>query len=611
MIKSYIKKIEILFTNNNIKMNEIIEKHLALERSGIISSIEPLKGDISIRHMITLKDWLYDVNRVFELTSNTYSLTIEILNIIVRNLQIQIKDLQLYGVACHLISSKTQEIYPTKVTEFISITDNSYTRSEIVETELKIFEFLNYNIYFPTVFYFSTNYLLEMKEHFNIEHNNYIKLYIYVFQTYDTQNSLLPSVVALACIYLGSMNFRINNLDILSNISGYTKREILRVSHEVSFLYNSALKLKTRRSIFNSLPTAKFGDITNYRSVYLEGYHYLQDNIHIVRPNYRVKEIELFHSKYIKEDSYIEELGEGAYSIVTLIEYKGHLKAQKESACMGKEGLTKHDVKELSFLRTFSNSNIIDLNAVNISISKNCSEVFMIMEYIEINLMELIEKEEIDMNLIKRYSLQLFNAIKYIHSFGILHGDIKPDNILVKGEDIKLIDFGLSVPYTVDKQTKPNIWSLQYQPIEVFFTKRYGNNADIWACGVVIAEMIRGRHLFDIDSKDIMVIHPENITMNIFEQFIDEKGDPINIDIIVVIFILNLLGTENVKIAAGDNWDSYYEKYVYEGISNMNKFKEYYDTDDELLIDLLVNTITVSEERLTVDECINHPWFVS
>ena len=37
---------------------------------------------------------------------------------------------------------------------------------------------------------------------------------------------------------------------------------------------------------------------------------------------------------------------------------------------------------------------------------------------------------------------QLFHALELLHSFGYSHGDIKPENILLKGDNVKLIDFG-------------------------------------------------------------------------------------------------------------------------------------------------------------------------
>jgi glycogen synthase kinase 3 beta len=100
---------------------------------------------------------------------------------------------------------------------------------------------------------------------------------------------------------------------------------------------------------------------------------------------------------------------------------------------------------------------------------------------------------------IKLYSYQLFRSLNYIHSLGICHRDIKPQNLLIdpiKGI-LKLCDFGSA---KILKPTEPNvsyICSRYYRAPELIFGARnYTTKIDIWSAGCVIAEMTLGQPLF-------------------------------------------------------------------------------------------------------------------
>ena len=175
-----------------------------------------------------------------------------------------------------------------------------------------------------------------------------------------------------------------------------------------------------------------------------------------------------------------------------------------------------------------------------------------------------------DINLIKRYSLQLFNAVKYLHELGITHKDIKSNNIIIKGEDIKLIDFGIS-----------NVYSK---------ISKYNNDFefDIQRCGHVIIDFFSKIYRKEIN-KSITPYELNLILKKILES---------NIEILIRIL------RSDVEIIT-----QLYEKseYIFTTIT-VKDIVEFFNIMDDLLIDLLEG---IFGSELNIYECINHPWFMS
>ena len=87
-------------------------------------------------------------------------------------------------------------------------------------------------------------------------------------------------------------------------------------------------------------------------------------------------------------------------------------------------------------------------------------------------------------------------GIAHCHSKGVLHRDMKPQNILLdKYGALKIADFGLARNYTVPVRAFTHeVVTLWYKPPEILLGGRfYGPGVDMWAIGVIFAEMVKGR----------------------------------------------------------------------------------------------------------------------
>ncbi|XP_043486695.1 MAP/microtubule affinity-regulating kinase 3-like [Polistes fuscatus] len=97
----------------------------------------------------------------------------------------------------------------------------------------------------------------------------------------------------------------------------------------------------------------------------------------------------------------------------------------------------------------------------------------------------------------KLYARQLVSALKHMHSRGIVHRDLKMENIMLQDsrkDQIKIVDFGLSNIYHSEDPLKTHCGSPEYAAPELFVVgKKYGPEVDFWSLGVVLYGMMTGR----------------------------------------------------------------------------------------------------------------------
>jgi len=169
--------------------------------------------------------------------------------------------------------------------------------------------------------------------------------------------------------------------------------------------------------------------------------------------------------------------------------------------------------RELQIMRQLvkdPHSNIVALKHCFYSQGEKADELYLnlVLEYVPetvYSISRFHQKSKIPLPLlyVKLYLYQLSRALAHIHSLGICHRDIKPQNLLVNpsNQQLKLCDFGSAKALVKGEPNVSYICSRYYRAPELIFgSTDYTTAIDVWSEGCVGAELLLGQPLFPGDS---------------------------------------------------------------------------------------------------------------
>ncbi|XP_069471121.1 serine/threonine-protein kinase NLK isoform X2 [Ambystoma mexicanum] len=166
----------------------------------------------------------------------------------------------------------------------------------------------------------------------------------------------------------------------------------------------------------------------------------------------------------------------------------------------------KRVFRELKMLCFFKHDNV--LSALDILQPPHIDyfeEIYVVTELMQSDLHKIIvSPQPLSSDHVKVFLYQILRGLKYLHSAGILHRDIKPGNLLVNSNCVlKICDFGLARLEELDesRHMTQEVVTQYYRAPEILMGSRHYSNAiDIWSVGCIFAELLGRRILFQAQS---------------------------------------------------------------------------------------------------------------
>ncbi|XP_051195527.1 serine/threonine-protein kinase GRIK1 [Lolium perenne] len=238
-------------------------------------------------------------------------------------------------------------------------------------------------------------------------------------------------------------------------------------------------------------------------------------------------------SKMINQYVHMGKIGAGSYGKVVLYRNikDGKLYAVKvlNKPYMLKVRVVRSEtamtdvLREVSLMKMLDHPNIVNL--IEVIDDPNTDKFYMVLEYVE---GKMVCGDGLGEDTSRKYLRDIISGLMYLHAHNIIHGDIKPDNLLVTSTgNVKIGDFSVSQIFEDDDDM---LWRSPGTPV---FTAPeccqgsayHGRAADTWAVGVTLYCMITGRYPFLGDTLqetyDKIVNDPVEITADMSPELAD------------------------------------------------------------------------------------------
>jgi len=212
--------------------------------------------DITCGMRSILIDWLVEVADEYKLHTESLHLAVNYIDRFLSQMAVLRGKLQLVGAAAMFLAAKYEEIYPPDVGEFVYITDDTYTKKQVLRMEHLILKVLNFDIAVPTSVEFVKRYLKAADADKRTEHLTYYLCELALIEFDCIQ--FVPSKIAAAATCLASYTVSGKLMDrTMSHYMEYTLEELLPVITRLHEIHCSAEKHQ-QQAIHEKYKDAKY-----------------------------------------------------------------------------------------------------------------------------------------------------------------------------------------------------------------------------------------------------------------------------------------------------------------------------------------------------------------
>lgn len=213
--------------------------------------------------------------------------------------------------------------------------------------------------------------------------------------------------------------------------------------------------------------------------------------------------------KTISHYKIIEKLGEGGMGVIykaqdTKLDRTVALKFLPREFTRNREARARFE-REAKAAAVLNHPNIVTIYEIN----EHEDQTYIAMEQVEgQTLKHLITNHELPITQVIDIIGQICEGLSAAHKQGIIHRDIKPQNIIVNNEGrVKILDFGLAKLRGVSQLTREasTLGTTHYLSPEQALGKPVDHRTDIWSLGVVLYEMLAGQLPFTGDYEQAII----------------------------------------------------------------------------------------------------------